>query len=574
MGETSGDKKSRGRTRDNWHDGFEVDMVKVQTNSPPSAFSKTEMMSLLRFCFIGLLLALPGFLFAAEEPAQQPNILFAIADDWSHGHSSVDGCPWISTPGFDRVAKDGLRFTNAFTPNAKCCPSRSILLTGLYSWQLEDAANHICYFPSKFAIYPEVLADNGYFVGYTGKGWGPGTALDSQGKPRPMTGQNFGRQKQKPPARGISNNNYAGNFEDFLKAAPKGQPWCFWYGATEPHRGYQYGIGVAQGKKTDDIQHVPQFWPDNETIRNDMLDYAVEVEHFDTHLTRMLMALEKQGLLENTLVVVTSDHGMPFPRCKGQAYNYSNHVPLAMMWPNRIKKPGRVIDDYVSFIDIAPTFLEAAGVDAKTARMQINGGAVAQGKSLLPVFDSEASGQNVLPGREFVLIGKERHDIGRPHDWGYPIRGIIKDGMLYIKNYETNRWPGGNPETGYLNCDGSPTKTVILDGRTKPDQKTYWQLCFGKRSVEELYSLSRDPDCVNNLAENPDFANIKQRLAALMEKSLKEQKDPRMEGKGHIFEEYIYSNPGTRNFYERYMKGEKLRAGWVNPSDFEEKPLD
>lgn len=531
-------------------------------------------MSPFRFYVIGVfLLASPIFVLAEEKPPERPNILFAMADDWSHGHSSVDGCPWISTPGFDRVAKNGVRLTNAFTPNAKCCPARSILLTGLYSWQLEDAANHICFFPSKFQIYPEVLTKNGYFVGFTGKGWGPGVAKDSDGKPRQMTGQGFNRRKEKPPARNISANNYAGNFDDFLQAAPQGKPWCFWYGATEPHRGYQKGVGVAKGKTTEDIRHVPKFWPDNETIRNDILDYAVEVEHFDAHLARMLVSLEKRGLLDNTLVVVTSDHGMPFPRCKGQAYNYSNHVPMAIMWPKGVKNPGRVVEDYVSFIDIAPTFVEVAGANWKESGLLNNGGSVSKGRSLTDILFSGKSGK-VNPERDYVLIGKERHDIGRPHDWGYPIRGIVKDDLLYIRNYETDRWPGGNPETGYLNCDGSPTKTQILEGRTKPGQKNYWDLCFGKRPAEEFYDLKADPDCVNNLAADRRHAGSLNQLKDLMERSLKNQGDPRMNGKGRLFDEYLYSNPGTRNFYERYMNGEKLRAGWVNLSDFEKKPLD
>ncbi len=491
-----------------------------------------------------------------------------MADDWSHGHSSVDGCKWVNTPGFDRVAKGGVRFTNAFTPNAKCCPSRSILLTGRNSWQLEDAANHICYFPAKFKVYTEVLSETGYFVGYTGKGWGPGVAKTADGKPRPMTGQGFNRRKAKPEVGNVSANDYASNFEDFLKAAPKDKPWCFWYGATEPHRGYQKGAGAERGKKITDIGHVPGFWPDNETVRNDILDYAVEVEHFDHHLDRMLNALDERGLLGNTLVVATSDHGMPFPRCKGQAYNYSNHVPMAIMWKRGLKNPGRVVEDYVSFADIAPTFVEVAGL-----KWDDTGMSPSPGRSLTDILFSEKSGQ-VNPQRDHVLVGKERHDIGRPHDWGYPIRGIVKNGMLYVRNFETDRWPGGNPETGYLNCDGGPTKTLILQGRTMSEGGKFWELCFGKRPAEELYDLKTDPDCLHNLANDSQHAEIKQKLQKQLTAELKQQGDPRMFGKGNVFEEYLYANPDGRGFYERYMKGEKLRAGWVSPSDFEKEPIE
>ena len=501
---------------------------------------------------------------AADSSA--PNILFAIADDWSYGHAGAYGNQWVQTPAFDRVARDGILFTHAYTPNAKCAPSRACLLTGRNSWQLKDACNHICLFPPEFKSYVEVLAENGYFVGYTGKGWGPGIAKDTEGKQRAMTGKPFSKRKAKPPARAISNNDYAGNFGDFLEAVPKDKPWCFWYGTSEPHRGYEYGVGVTKrDKKIADIKHVPAFWPDNETIRNDMLDYAVEVEHFDNHLSRIMAHLDATDQLENTLVVVTSDHGMPFSRCMGQAYDYSNHIPLAVMWPAGIKSPGRTVDDYLSFIDVAPTFLDVAGVDWKESGM-----APTPGESWRDIFVSETSGQ-VIPARDHVLVGKERHDIGRPHDWGYPIRGIFKNDMLYIRNFEIDRWPAGNPETGYLNCDGGPTKTTSLQLRRTGKQAEFWDRCFGKQPAEEWYDVKLDPDCVNNLASNPKHRAKKNLLAAQLVAELTIQQDPRILGESSYFDEVVYANPGTRNFYERFMRGEKVSAGWVNAADFETK---
>lgn len=512
------------------------------------------------------LLCLLAFAFGATaHAADRPNILFAIADDWSHGHAGAYGNGWVKTPGFDYVAKHGILFTNAYTNNAKCCPARSILLTGRHSWQLKAAANHICYFPPEFKTYTEVLTENGYFVGFTGKGWGPGVAKDKNGKARQMTGRRFSKRRKRTGIRGISPNDYAGNFGDFLKAAPKGKPWCFWYGATEPHRGYQPGIGMKRGKKLGDIKHVPKFWPDNKTIRSDMLDYAVEVEHFDSHVKRMVDQLEADGQLDNTLIVVTSDHGMPFPRCKGQAYEYSNHIPMAVMWKAGIKNSGRTVTDFVSFIDIAPTFLQAAGVDWKKSGMSPT-----PGRSMFDVFNSKKAGR-VNVQRDHVLIGKERHDIGRPHDHGYPIRGIVTDRYLFLRNYKPDRWPGGNPETGYLNCDGSPTKTDMLKARYENNRRKYWQLNFGKRPAVELYDIKTDPDCVNNLASSTMHRKTAKQLETRMVGELRKQGDPRMFGKGDVFEKYQYANRGTRNFYERYMKGEKLRAGWVNASDFQKK---
>ncbi len=502
----------------------------------------------------------------AAAHAAPPNILFAIADDWSP-HAGAYGTKWVQTPNFDRVAKDGLLFRRAYTPNAKCAPSRACLLTGRNSWQLKEAANHICYFPPEFKGWGEALAEHGWFVGYTMKGWGPGTANDAAGKPRAMTGIPFNKRKAEPPTPEISTNDYAGNFTDFLDAAPAGKPWCFWYGAVEPHRAYEFGSGVAKGgKKLSDIEHVPAFWPDNETVRNDLLDYGFEIEHFDRHLGRMLAELEKRGLLDNTLVIVTSDHGMPFPRSKGNAGELPNHVPLAAMWKGGINKPGRGIDDFVSFVDVAPTLIEVAGL-----KWAETGMAPSPGRSLTEIFRSEKDGV-VNATRDHVLVGKERTDIGRPHDWGYPIRSIITREMVYVENFEPTRWPAGNPETGYLDCDGGATKSFILDAHRKDAADPFWALCFGLRPAEQLFDLKADPDCMRNLAGAPQGSSQQSLLREQLHAELREQGDPRMEGRGAIFDEYPHANRGNVGFYERYMAGEKLKAGWVNPTDFEPAP--
>jgi N-sulfoglucosamine sulfohydrolase len=267
-------------------------------------------------------------------------------------------------------------------------------------------------------------------------------------------------------------------------------------------------------------------------------------------------------------VIVTADNGMPFPRIKGQEYELSNHLPLAVMWPNGIQHTGRIVDDFVNFIDFAPTYFELANLNPAETGMQ-----TIQGQSLTDIFFSEKSG-TVTDYRDHILIGKERHDVGRPNDWGYPIRGIVKDGFLLIHNYEPERWPAGNPETGYLNCDGSPTKTALLQRRTNVDTYDYWNWSFGKRPSQELFKISEDPECMNNLADNKDYDELKLSLLAQMEKELTEQGDPRILGNGHIFDDFVYAQKGTRGFYERYMNGENIKAGWVNKTDFEKEALD
>lgn len=494
-----------------------------------------------------------------------PNMLLIVADDWGL-HAGVYGTRWINTPNYDALAKNGLLFRNAYTSMAKCAPSRAILLTGRHLWQNEEAGNHLAFFPTKLKTWPEVLTEQGWLMGYTGKGWGPGIAKDENGKPRSLTGKAFSSRTTTPPTQHISSNDYAANFADFLDSATGEQPWCFWCGFLEPHRSYEFQSGVSKGgKQLSDIDRVPSYWPDEDTVRHDMLDYAFEVEHVDRHLGAMIQELKNRGLFDNTLIVVTSDHGMPFPRVKGYAYHDSNHVPLALSWPAGIVKSGRVIDDFIDFTDLAPTLLDLAHVN-----LGLSGMLPITGQSLRPILESELEGQ-IIGERDHVLIGKERTDVGRPGDVGYPIRGIVNQNHLYLRNYEPTRWPAGNPETGYLDTDGSPTKSFILElgrgDRTNP----FWIWNFGFRPAEELYDLQSDPDCVRNLAEDAVYSSMKRELQKKMESKLLEQEDPRMLGNGSIFDKYPVTD-GT-GFYERYLRGEKVKAGWVEESDFEVAPV-
>jgi N-sulfoglucosamine sulfohydrolase len=508
---------------------------------------------------IGIILVSSSACVSAPVEVKPVNILFCISDDQSFPHASAYGCTWVNTPAFDRVAGEGLLCTNAFTPNSKCSPSRSAVITGRNPWQLEDAANHQPIFPPKFKSYAEVLSENGYHVGFTGKGWGPGRAVDVNGKDRLLTGVPYNELTAQSPARGISSNDYAGNFERFLDDLPENTPFCFWYGAREPHRPYEFMAGVNKaGKELTDIDGVPAFWPDVNSVRHDMLDYAFEVEHFDMHIGRMLQILEEKGLLENTLVIVTSDNGMPFPRMKGFASALANQVPLAVMWKGEIRDPGRTVSDYISFTDFAPTFLELAGINPEESGM-----APMEGKSLLPVLKGDGQ------GRSFMLFGKERTDTGRPGNQGYPIRGITKDGYVYIRNYFPERWPSGNPETGYRDVGSAPTKSVILNERRIKGISKFWDINFGKLPGEEFYFMKDDPYCMKNLADDSAYLGIKNGLIDLMTSELIQQEDPRILGNGDIFDTYLHHDESQRDFYERFTKGDP-----VNPDDVRNLDVD
>ncbi|GIW78511.1 MAG: hypothetical protein KatS3mg105_0318 [Gemmatales bacterium] len=240
------------------------------------------------------------------EPAR-PNILFAIADDWGWPHAGAYGDPVVKTPTFDRLAKEGILFRHAYVSSPSCTPSRSAILTGQWHWRLEAGANLWCVFPDKFSTYPEILEKAGYFTGVTGKGWGPGR---TETPDRPLAGRRYR------------------SFQAFLKERPKGKPFCFWLGSSDPHRPYQEGSGEKSGM---DLSRIKLFacFPDHPVVRSDVADYYYEVQRFDRLVGSALQSLAAIGELDNTLVFMTGDHGMPFPRCKANNYDSGTRVPLA-----------------------------------------------------------------------------------------------------------------------------------------------------------------------------------------------------------------------------------------------------
>lgn len=265
---------------------------------------------------------------ATKIKNKRPNILIAIADDatwFSWKQYGDENSRFINTPAFDRVAKEGVVFSNCYTQNPKSAPSRASLLTGRSTWQLEEASMHCSIFPSKFDVYPDVLEKSGYHVGYTGKGWAPGNWVKGGFKRNPAGSEYNKYLFDSVPTTGISKIDYAKNFKLFLEERDSDQPFCFWHGGHEPHREYEFGSGLRNGKKLESAIVLP-FWPDNDTVRTDLLDYAFEIEWFDKQLNTMIELLEKKGELDNTIIIVTTDNGMSFPVAKGmcsmQGYIY------------------------------------------------------------------------------------------------------------------------------------------------------------------------------------------------------------------------------------------------------------
>jgi len=485
-----------------------------------------------------------------EILSKQPNILFVISDDQSYPYASAYGDYGVKTPAFDLVAKEGLLFNNAIVASPGCSPSRAAILTGLYPWQIEEAGTHASLFPTKYKVFPDLLEEQaGYYVGYTGKPWGPGD-WEASGRKRNPAGPAFDSLKLSPPAKGISQMDYSGNFKDFLSKKPHGKPFYFWYGGFEPHRVFEKGIGLKSGKKLKDAV-VPDFLPDSDEIKSDILDYYYEIEWFDTHLGKIINTLKETGELANTIIVVTSDNGMAFPRAKANCFEYGIHVPLAIRWGDNIKG-GRVIDDPVSLIDIFPTLIDIIGIKHE-------GKKALAGQSLLKIFQSDKEGF-VDASRKGVYSSRERHSSSRYQHWTYPQRALRTTDYLYIRNFKPDRWPAGAPrkynEDGtlgsehgaYHDIDACPSLDYLLKKRDDEQLGKYFHWAVDKRPAEEFYDIKNDPFCLNNLAGNAEFTPQKIKLKEQLETYLIQTEDTRMINGGEVWETYPRLKGRMRQF--------------------------
>jgi arylsulfatase A-like enzyme len=454
----------------------------------------------------------------APATQTQPNILFALADDWGV-HAGVYGDKVVKTPTFDRLAKEGVLFDHAYISSPSCAPSRAAILTGQWHWRLGEAANLYGPVSPNDPVYPDLMEDGGYFVGYTRKGWGPGKN---------------GERLRNPAGPAFK------DFAEFLTKRPKDQPFCFWFGSHDPHRPYVKDSGAKSGIPLDQIE-VPVCFPDSPEVRGDIADYYFKVQRFDRETGELIEMLKQAGELENTIIVMTSDHGMPFPRCKSNIYDDGAHVPLAIYWPGHYEG-GYRITDFVSSTDFAPTFLESAGLPVPD---------VMTGRSLIPLLTAGKSGR-IDPSRSSVLFGKERHVPSQeaPDSGGYPCRAIRTDDFLLIRNFSTNRWPAGIadykntfiPGAWFADCDNGPTKTYMIENRGKDaEHQRLYDLAFDKRPEFELFDLRNDPNEQKNLASNPEYADVLNKLSKQLNGELEATGDPRIIGGGEKFDTYRYT---------------------------------
>lgn len=529
-----------------------------------------------RFLFAVVLLA-TGIASAADPAAKfasprRPNVVFAFADDYGRyasAYGTHDVRPSVNrlirTPNIDAVAAAGVLFLNAHVSSPSCTPCRGALLSGRHFWQTGRSAilSGAVWDPA-IPSFPLLLRDAGYHIGKSHKVWSPGTPADA-----PYGGQKHAFQKaggainqfSQVVTRAVENgqavdeakekvlDGVRGNFRDFLAANPDGKPFCYWFGPTHTHRPWTRGSGKALWKIEPDALKglLPAFLPDVPEVREDFADYLGECLAFDAAVGVLVAELKQRGEWENTVFAISGDHGAPgFTHGKCNLYDFGTAVTLAIAGPGIAG--GRVVRDFVSLPDLAPTFLEAGGVAIPPGM---------SAKSLLPLLRSGKSGQ-VEAARDFVVTGRERHvDNARAGRLPYPQRAIRTAEHLFILNFEPARFPMGDlhppgrkPEppaleldqvdresrTTFADMDAGPTKSWLFRHREDPQWKTEIELAFGLRPAEELYLLEKDPDQLRNLANDPAHAADKARLKARLMELLEKTGDPRVTGDKLAFE--------------------------------------
>lgn len=509
-------------------------------------------------------MALPIGAATALAADGRPNVVFAFGDDYGRYasiYAQMDKTDHISglihTPNFDRVAREGVLFTNAYAPAPTSTACRSSLMSGQYFWRTGLGAFLHGVWNEAIPAFPLILEQNGYQIGHTYKTWGPGNGIDVP----------IGGSRTKYVGHGTEWNSFSlvvspsndmdaarqrlldevrGNFSDFLDARDKSKPFYYWWGPTNTHRSWARG----SGKSIWDIDpdklkgRMPSYLPDVPEIREDMADYLGECLAFDEGLGVLISVLEEIGELDNTIIVVSGDHGIPgFPRGKTNLYNLGTHVGLAICYPAGVKG-GRVVTDFVNLMDLAPTFLEF-GESPVPEEMT--------GRSIKGILESGKSGR-VDKSRDYVVVGRERHVRGARHgNLSYPNRAIITDGYEYVRNFEPTRWPMGTFKSEFLDLDNGPTKVWYMQHYGEEQYAWEMDLAFGRRPYEELYDLKKDPDEVHNLAYDPRYQKIRKELSERLEKILAETNDPRMAPGLCVFDtdEYVSNRPLNKNYNKK-----------------------
>ncbi|MFC2116714.1 sulfatase-like hydrolase/transferase [Bacteroidota bacterium] len=452
--------------------------------------------------FIGLVgggmaaFALPGCISGIKTAKERPNILWISCED-INSDLGCYGNAEVSTPNIDRLASQGIRYTNAFTVASVCAPNRSGIITAMYPTAIGSMhmrAGHKNYEvvpPPYVKCFTEYLRAEGYYCTNRGK-------TDYQFMP-PITAWDRN-----------SRNHYD------WRGKADGQPF---FSVINHYGTHESKIRPPHDKELNiDPASVilPPYYPDSPVVRRDWARYLDNIDALDKHVGEILERLEQDGLAENTVVFFWSDHGRGLPRAKRWLYDSGIHVPLIIRWPGKIK-PCTTSDDLVSSLGFGPTVMSIAGVEIPSYM---------QGKAFL--------GEQASPPEEYIFAAGNR--MGGTYD---NIRCVRDKQFKYIRNYQPEK-PYAQPQGA---TDQSPTmkemRRLNAEGILIGPEKLFFR---ETKPIEELYDITLDPHEINNLAGLPEYTNVLERMRKVHESWKKETIDL-----GHIPEDELINRmwPGN-----------------------------
>ncbi len=446
--------------------------------------------------------------------AERPNILFLLSDDHSAPYVGCYGCPDVRTPNLDRLASEGMRFDRMFVSCPQCVPSRAALMTGRSPVAVR-MVRFTSPLPGELPALPDLLRDQaGYFTGVGGRSYhldGP-SGVGKHAAPvidavmRKHNLRTFTDRVDYVEKGGSK--TYGDRLAKFLDAAPKGEPWFFWLGFSDPHHVWDPDASPQPQPPDPAKLTLPPHLPDLPGVRGDLSRYLGEVERLDRDVQTVLDVLESRGLAQETLVVFMGDNGMAMPHGKGALTDPGIHVPLIVRWPG-VVKPGSATDALVSGEDFAPTMLEAAGLKPHESMSGVSYLELLKGEPFEPrkhIFAER--GPHGGDGGMRPEISAATFDL---------VRCVRSDRYKLIYNCTPHQ------PVGPVDSQGDPgwqeMKAAFAAGSLTPEfVRAYFTT---PRPTYELYDLEEDPGELNNLAGKESHRQIERELKeALAEKMI------------------------------------------------------
>lgn len=406
---------------------------------------------------------------------ERPNILWIITDDHSQADVGCYGHRLVQTPNMDRLAREGAKFTSAFSAAPSCAPTRSGLITGMYPIRIgaHNQRNDRALLPEGVRLLPQYLRQAGYFC--VNANWNLTRPGKSDYQFQWVPGDTYEKAT------------------DWAKRRP-GQPFFAQVQIAEPHRPF---AGKAERPIDPREIELPPQYPDDPVVRADFAGYLNEVQVADDKVGQILDKLDREGDAAGTIVFFFGDQGRPFPRGKQFLYDEGLRIPLLVRWPDHIPA-GQVNDRLVSMLDFAPTCLDLAGIEVP----QHMDGVVFLGKNAVD--------------RELLFASRDRID-----DAVDRLRCLRTKRFKYIRNFFPEQ-PYDMNESYMVMMH--PTLHALRKGRmegTLTPEQTLWMA--PNRPVEELYDIAADPREFRNLAGDPayrrELASFRMRLNAWIDEA-------------------------------------------------------